>query len=300
MRRLTKLGALALKRSAYLLPADEGALEDFQWLRQEIRDEGGDAWIVEAQFVAGLRDDEIRENFRAMRTADYHALAAEARTLLGRVQDAGAVEDSGIDADLRRLLRRVETTRRVDFFHADGRDEVEALMSSIDGLVASGAKKPTELPHGGALRARTWVTRNGVKVDRMASAWLIRRFIDPAATFVFIHPDKGVPADALRFDMFEGEFTHDGNRCTFEVLLDVSGQAGNRGLVALAQIVHDLDLRDDRYQRPETPGVFALLDGIVSRFDDDHRRIVESAPLFDALYASLGGTARPTTRPEDQ
>jgi len=71
----TKLGALALKRSAYLLPADEGALEDFQWLRQEIRDEGGDAWIVEAQFVAGLRDDEIRENFRAVRTADYHALS---------------------------------------------------------------------------------------------------------------------------------------------------------------------------------------------------------------------------------
>jgi hypothetical protein len=291
MRRLTKLGALALKRSAYLLPADEGALEDFQWLRQEIRDAGGDAWIVEGQFVAGLRDDEIRENFRAMRSTDYQALAAEARSLLDRAQQAAAPEAGTIDAELRRLLRRVETTRQIDFFHADGRDEVEALMSSIDRLVETGAKKSTATPARDALRSRTWATRRGVKVDRMASAWLIRRFIDPAATFMFVAPDKpALPPDALRFDMFEGEFTHDGNRCTFEVLLDVSGQPADRGLAALGQIVHDLDLRDDRYQRPETSGVSALVDGIISRFDDDHRRLAESTPLFDALYASLGGT----------
>jgi hypothetical protein len=95
--------------------------------------------------------------------------------------------------------------------------------------------------------------------------------------------------------MFEGEFTHDGNRCTFEVLLGVSGRGDDRGLAAIAQIVHDLDVRDDRYQRPETAGVAALIDGIVSRVDDDHRRLVESAPLFDALYASLGGPPLPTT-----
>jgi len=301
MRRLTKLGALALKRSAYLLPSDDSALEDFQWLRHEIRAEGGDAWIVEAQFVAGLRDDEIRENFRAMRSAEYQTLAAEARTLLGRLQDAGAPDhEASIDADVRRMLRRVETTRRIDFFHADGRDEVEALMSSIDRLVDSAEKKAAEIPARDALRARTWLTRKGVKVDRMASAWLIRRFIDPAATFMFVTPDQTAPAaDALRFDMFEGEFTHDGNRCTFEVLLDVSGHAEDRGLVALAQIVHDLDVRDDRYQRPETAGVAALLDGIVARIDDDHRRLAESAPLFDALHASLRGTNRQTT-PEDK
>jgi len=102
----------------------------------------------------------------------------------------------------------------------------------------------------------------------------------------------------LRFDMFEGEFTHDGNRCTFEMLLAVSGHGNDRGLAALAQIVHDLDLRDDRYQRPETAGVGALIDGIASRFDDDHRRLAESAPLFDALYASLGGAAPRSIRSE--
>ena len=299
MRRLTKLGALALKRSAYLLPADERTLEDFQWLRQEIQDEGGDAWIVEAAFIAGLRDDQIRENFRAMRAADYHAVAAEARSLLDRVQQAGpAPENPAVDADVRRLLRRVETTRRIDFFHANGREEVEALMSTIGRLIDTRTAKHTQAIPNVELQARTWVTRSGVKVDRMASAWLIRRFIDPAATFVFATDGKSSTPDALRFDTFEGEFTHDGNRCTFEVLLDVSGRSEDRGLVALAHIVHDLDLRDDRYQRPEAPGVAALIEGIVARFEDDHRRIAESTPLFDALYASLGGEALPMTTAE--
>ncbi|OFW11243.1 MAG: hypothetical protein A3H96_25730 [Acidobacteria bacterium RIFCSPLOWO2_02_FULL_67_36] len=297
MRRLTQLGALALKRSAYLLPLSDGALEDFQWLRQEIRDEGGDAWIVEARFVAGLRDDEIRENFRAIRAAEYAALAAESRALLDRVRDGGAERDKpAFEGDRRRLLRRLEATRGVDFFHANGRDEVEALMSTIDRLAETTSKTPAQIPGRAELRARTWITRTGVKVDRMASAWLIRRFIDPAATFVFVAPDSPPPvADALRFDMFDGEFTHDGNRCTFEVLLDVAGLAGDPGLAAIARIVHDIDLRDDRYQRAETAGVTAFVDGIVARFDDDHRRIAESTPIFDTLYASLGGQASNTS-----
>ena len=301
MRRLTRLGALPLKRSAYLLPADDGTLEDFQWLRQEICDEGGDAWVVNARFVAGLGDDEIRERFRAMRSDDYRALAVEARALLERQRDGASGQDeTAIEADRRRLLRRVEATRRIDFFHATERDEVEALMSSIERLVESRNKTPTQVPTGEELRSRTWITRKGVKVDRMTSAWLIRRFIDPAATFVFVAPENtsSIP-EALRFDMFEGEFTHDGNRCTFEVLLAVSGRGDDPGLAALAQIVHDLDLRDDRYQRPETAGVAALIDGIASRFDDDHRRIAESAPLFDALYASLGGTGLRPVRTEN-
>ena len=295
MNRLTKLGALALKRSAYLLPSNESTLEDFQWLRQEISDQGGDAWVVDSRFVAGLHDEEIRERFRAMRSSDYRALAAEARALLDRVRDGDSEQDPAArEAERRRLLRRLEATRRIDFFNAIERDEVEALMSTLERLAGSASQKPSQTPASEELRSRTWVTRRGVKVDRMASAWLIRRFIDPAARFVFVDPESTAPiADALRFDMFEGEFTHDGNRCTFEVLLAVSDRSDDRGLAAIAQIVHDLDLRDDQYQRLETAGVAALVDGIASRFDDDHRRIAESAPLFDALYANLGGAALP-------
>jgi hypothetical protein len=130
----------------------------------------------------------------------------------------------------------------------------------------------------------------------MASAWLIRRFIDPAATFVFVTPDSPPPVpDGLRFDMFDGEFTHDGDRCTFEVLLELSGRSADPGLTAIAQIVHDIDLREDRYQRPEAAGISAMIDGLVARFDDDHRRLAESAPVFDTLYASLGGKAPDTS-----
>lgn len=291
MRRLTQLGALALKRSAYLLPSSDAALEDFQWLRQEIRDEGGEAWVVEARFVAGLRDDEIRERFRTMRAAEHAALAAELRTLLDRLRAGGAApEDATLDVDRRRVLRRLEAARRVDFFHADGRDEVEALMSTIDRVAESTSKAEAQSSARGELQGRTWITRAGVKVDRMASAWLIRRFIDPAATFVFVAPDAPpAVADGLRFDMFDGEFTHDGSRCTFEVLLDVAGRATDPGLAAIAQIVHDIDLRDDRYQRAETAGVAAFIQGTVARVDDDHRRLAESTPVFDSLYASLGG-----------
>ena len=293
MRRLSHLGALAVKRSAYLLPAGDTAFEDFQWLRQAILKEGGDAWILESRFAGGLRDDEIREKFRALRAPDYRELAEAARALLDRIRTPGG-EPAGLDAERRRLGRRVEALRRIDFFHAAGRDEVEVLMAAIDRQGDQARGSASSGPPREALQARTWVTRAGPKVDRIASAWLIRRFIDPAATFAFVRPDgPPPPSDALRFDMFEGEFTHDGDRCTFEVLLDVSEHAADGGLRAIAQIVHELDLHDDRYQRAESAGVAALIDGIASRFDDDHRRLAEGAVIFETLYASLRGKGVP-------
>ena len=296
MRRLSQLGALALKRSTYLLPASDGAVEDFQWLRQEIEADGGEAWVMEAEFVGGLRSEDIREKFRSTRATEYRNLSADARSLVERLRGSSSPgTDETIRTDCRRLRRRFTAVQKIDFFHAEGRDEVEALMSTLDRLSEPTAKKSTQIPSREEFRARTWITRRGVKVDRMASAWLIKRFIDPAATFAFVAADDPPPAgNGVRFDMFEGEFTHDGDRCTFEVLLETSGRAGDSGLVAIGQIVHDIDLRVERYQRPETAGVSALVDGLVARFEDDHRRLAESAPLFDTLYASLGGKAAGT------
>jgi hypothetical protein len=291
LRRLTQLGAIPLKNSAYLLPASDASLEDFEWLRREIVEQGGEGWILQGSLKAGLTNDGAREGFRRARAADFADLTLEARALLDRAR-AAAGDAEGLTAEWRRLDRRVKAVMRIDFFDAPGREELGVLMDTIDRTL-----NPTPAPASASpesLRGRTWMTRTGVKVDRMASAWLIRRVIDPAATFVFTDPDARPPSpDVVRFDMFEGEFTHDGDLCTFEVLLRASTRADDEALQAIAEIVHDLDLKDDRYQRPETAGIAAMIHGITTRHADDQKRIGEGTTLFDALCASLsaGGAA---------
>jgi hypothetical protein len=137
------------------------------------------------------------------------------------------------------------------------------------------------------VRGRTWVTRRGVQVDRIASAWLIRRFIDPEARFKFVGGHDYAPEEGeLRFDMFEAEFTHEGEACTFEVLARRFGLA-RPGLRALAEIVHAIDLKDARFDRPEAAGLERLLAGIALRHAADEDRLREGASVFDALFASF-------------
>jgi hypothetical protein len=143
------------------------------------------------------------------------------------------------------------------------------------------------VPPPGPLQGRIWVTREGVQVDRIASAWLIRRFIDAEARFRFV-PGTGYKPQPgeLRFDMFEGEFTHRGDRCTFEVLL---GHAGldDAALKAIGEIIHDIDLKDDKYGRAETAGVKSLISGIATPGADDEQRLARGAVLLDGLYDSF-------------
>lgn len=132
---------------------------------------------------------------------------------------------------------------------------------------------------------RTWVTRQGVKIDRMASAWLIRRFIDPAARFNFVAPRGYKPAgDEVRFDMYEAEFTHEGPHCTFETLLDRFGLP-DRALRAIGEIVHDIDCKDEKFERAEAPGLALLVDGIARAHPEDAVRIERAGAVFDDLYA---------------
>lgn len=138
------------------------------------------------------------------------------------------------------------------------------------------------------LNGRTWVTRSGVFVDRIGSAWLIRRFIDPQARFKFV-PAKGyVPEPGeLRFDMFEAEFTHEGDRCTFEVLLSRAGLDKNRALIRIAEIVHDIDLKDGKFARPEAEGIKTVVTGICNGTDNDEERLSRGSAMFEDLYRSF-------------
>jgi hypothetical protein len=288
---LNQLGALAIKNSVYVLPANDETLEDLQWLRRGIVTEGGDAWIFRASAVAGHTTESLREAFNAMRTEDYASLGAEARSLLNelRADDTAVKQDAdgpSIEARARKLARQFEAIGRIDFFGAPAREEAMALMHEIEH-----AQEQRETPEMASsdteFSGRRWVTRRGVKVDRIASAWLIRRFIDPAPEFVFVDPETYRHASGeLRFDMFEGEFTHEGDRCTFEVLLQ-HAKLEKPGLAVIAEMVHDIDLKEATFRRPETHGLSAMIDGIAQRHPGDEARLHAGFELFDALFAQF-------------
>ncbi|HLB80248.1 MAG TPA: chromate resistance protein ChrB domain-containing protein, partial [Dongiaceae bacterium] len=213
--------------------------------------------------------------------------AGEARALA----EAGASADE-VAARLVRLRRRFAEVGAIDFFGASGRETVEGLLSGLEARLreAAGAAAPTagEGECFDRSPGRTWVTRARVGIDRMASAWLIRRFIDPEARFKFVaaagyRPRRG----EVRFDMFEAEYTHVGDRCTFEVLVERAGLS-DLGLRRIGEIVHDVDIKDDKFGRPETPGIAQVVAGIAASQAGDMARLERAFALFDDLLATTG------------
>jgi hypothetical protein len=291
-RRLQALGAVTVKSSVYLLPADEQTQEDFEWVLKEVIEAGGEGMICETRLVDGLSDHEARALFNAARDADYAAIATSARAL---VQALPENTDTATRADAATKLARLkaEAARivEVDFFGADGRETVQGLLSALEAQLQESevvedtqSKQAAQLPE---LKGRTWVTRQGVHVDRIASAWLIRRFIDPDARFKFV-PAKGYEPEPgeLRFDMFEAEFTHEGDRCTFEVLLTRAGLK-DPALTVIGEIVHDIDLKDHKFGREEASGIARLVSGIAAATAQDEQRLARGATILDDLYASF-------------
>jgi hypothetical protein len=226
-------------------------------------------------------DAELRAVFDAARDADYEELAREARMI--------AKAEYVSSADVRRLRKRLDEIAAVDFFGAHGRQAADAAIAQAEGRAGrhpdvSGPGAPELTP--AELKGRTWVTRRHVHVDRIASAWLIRRFIDPSPSFKFVDGKDYQPEPGeLRFDMADAEFTHEGDHCTFETLTYRTGLDGDQALVALAEIIHDLDIADDKFGRPETAGVSALIEGICAATPDDPDRLARGAGALDGFYA---------------
>jgi hypothetical protein len=291
-RRVQRIGAVALRGAVYVLPNQPEAAEDLEWLRTELLSDGAEAIICTAMPLAGITDEELRRRFRDARGSEYATLTDEARAV------AGSSTPDEVGRALQRLRRRLDEIGRVDFFGAMERFDAESAIEALSGPPSStpnsaGAKARAE--RGAASeshRGRTWVTREGVFVDRIASAWLIRRFIDPEATFKFVaargyHPRR----DELRFDMYQAEYTHEGDRCTFETLL-TRFELGDPALHALAEIVHDIDYKEAKYDRPETAGVESILRGLVNAHAADADRITQGSAILDVLYAQLGAAPR--------
>src|SRR5262245_19444085 len=272
-RRLQQLGALPLKQAAYVLPDSADAREDFEWLKAEIAAAGGEATILTAHHIDLAADDELVEAFKRARQEDYSTLAKDIETALGKAesrrrprgQRAPAVRRI---ADLfRQRLTAIETT---DFFASAGRDRAITLIERLNAIGGRAALAPTaERSISEQYRNKLWVTRPRPGVDRMASAWLVRRFIDTQARFSFAADRSNVPPDALPFDMFGVDFTHHGDDCTFETLCR-RFNLGDSAIVRLGQLVHDIDLKDAKFGAPESATITAMIDGLQLTHADDH------------------------------
>ncbi|TMA47067.1 MAG: ChrB protein [Deltaproteobacteria bacterium] len=286
-RRLQALGAVAIKNSAYVLPKTDQAREDFEWVLREIIKQGGEASLCEARFVDGLRDDQVEALFNAARDAEYGGIAAEARRVADSLPSEETLAESRrsqVETEVARLKRRLAEVSALDFFGAPGREAADGLVASLEARAQRGLERMADGRQLGDLHGRTWVTRKGIHIDRIASAWLIRRFVDPGAAFKFVPARSYRPEPGeLRFDMFEAEFTHEGDLCTFEVLLARLG-LDDPALRPIAAIVHDVDLKDAKFDRPEAAGIDRLIAGLAMRHREDEDRLARGAAVFDDLY----------------
>ena len=291
-RRLQDLGAVIVKNAVYALPNNEETQEDFAWLAREIVELGGEALVCEAQLVEGLDDRQLTEMFVTARNEDYARLDEEARELESRL--ASEASDGGrneIANQVARLRKQLSEIAAIDFFVADGRDTTERRLAGLEARLQEGSEAMNAeqgmSTAASALASKVWVTREHVQIDRIASAWLIRRFIDPKARFKFVPGRSYTPRQGeVRFDMFEGEYTHEGDRCTFEVLVARAG-LNDPALGAIGENIHDIDLKDGKYGREETAGIRTVIAGIAAAHRDDEQRLARGAAVLDDLYESF-------------
>jgi hypothetical protein len=277
-----------------VLPDSPESREDFEWLKVEIEGAGGEAIVYSADHVDPAAEVALIEQFRGLRQQAYTELASE----LQRLQRPRASQQgpSGRRRDLVRYRERLAAIERVDFFGSAGRDRVVTLLADLEAA-APAAKGKGQHAKGGPgdavqYEGRLWVTRPRPGVDRMASAWLIRRFIDSNARFAFI-TDVKTAGDALPFDMFGAGFGHERDRCTFETLTTRFGIT-DPAVARIAEIVHDLDLKDGKFGAPEAATLGIAIGGLQLSPMDDSMLLDQGMTLFEALYRSFGQSIRPS------
>ena len=278
-RRFKKMGAVQIKTSTYLLPDEPPQHEQFQWLAQQIRDYGGDSTLVRAQGIEGLTRDEIVSLFNTARDLDYAVLRKALQTLIARRRKLDAAAAA---TELERFTRQFRELRQIDFFDSARGHEVAMLLRRAEGPKRS-PKFQTLDPK--QYRGKTWLTRPRPEIDRVGSAWLISKFIDPKATFVFAPSVQSVP-DAIPFDMLDAELSHHGNCCTFETLTKRFA-ISDKAVAKIGEMIHDADLDDARFQRVECVGIDRVLKGWAKEGLPDEEILRRGFECFDAIYAFL-------------
>src|ERR1041385_1202165 len=276
-RRFKKIGALQLTTSTYLLPDQPAHYEHFQWLTKLIRDSGGEATLVRVREIEGMPNEKLIELFNDARDREYasigKALAGFARDRKLRPQMDGVAS----------LTRQFRELRAIDFFNSQRGQEIEMQLQKLERKTSAKGVAPKIHPKD--YRGRTWLTRPHPQIDRVGSAWLIRKFIDPEARFVFA---SKVPthSKAVSFDMMDAEFSHVGDDCTFETLTNRFA-IRDKAVRKIAEMIHDADLEDEKFQRPEAIGIDRVLKGWGKEGLPDEEILRRGFQCFDALYAFL-------------
>lgn len=299
-RRLQQLGAVPVKQAVYALPDTPPAREDFEWLKTEVTSAGGDASVFAADHIDTFSDDALVEEFRRARQEAYGTLAREIERMLARVsakrRPRGA-RGPAVPRLVEAFRGRLAALERIDFFGSAGGDRVASLVAQLEGRLRPSRQTPGLATTSNATdltsyRRRSWVTRPRPGVDRMGSAWLIRRFIDAEARFAFAVDRESLPAaDAIPFDMFGVDFSHRGEDCTFETLCNVFGIT-DPAVARIAQIVHDLDLKDGRFGAPDAGTVGTLIEGLQLTTAEDDLLLERGITLFESLYRAFAKSAR--------
>ncbi len=277
-RKLKKYGALALRTSGYLLPNTPENQERFEWLATAIRKYKGQASVVQVHAMDDLPSEKLIELFNAARSQDYEKLIAELKKRAGK--------NKGEPGEIARLRRRLQEIAAIDFFNSPLRSRAEALLESADsvgqskGIPASARKLRKEYV------GRAWVTRPRPGIDRVSSAWLIRRFIDPNAKFVFASQREQQP-DAVPFDMFQTDgFGHRGEDCTFETLRKEFAIRDPK-VEVIAEMIHDADLSDEKFGRTEALGIDRVLIGWAQQGISDDELLRRGMEAIEGLYCSI-------------
>lgn len=289
-QRLSRVGAVALKNAVYVLPRREECLEDFQWIAEEAAAGGAEAYVCEAEFFEEETNATLIASFRAERDADYQALAEAIREWSRKAEHCVGANRPARDAQaaIARTRKRLDEIARIDFFDSPGRRIVEKQLCGLEEHPEDANTRTRRVSRRADWIGRTWATRRGIHIDRVASAWLIRRFLDRNARFRFVDPKEPPREGELRFDMIGGDFSHEADRCSFETLLVRAGLR-DAALRQIAEIVHDIDLKDGKFGRPEARGIEQLINGLLLTHPKDETRLDRGFALFDELYRSFQG-----------
>jgi len=296
-RKLAKVGAVQLKGAVYILPATEEHEEFLQWLIGEVKSMGGDGAFVKSAEIRTMTDSDIRRLFTTQADQEYHRLEKALDVLERKIQSIrkGTKSEEGkrLADQVAKFTKEFDGVAKRDFFDTSTGKAMRKRIQAVEaGLRDAGKKSPAEAAAVVARRpldyqGKIWATRKNPFIDRMASAWLIKRFIDPKASFTFIDErDIGsLDNTTIAFDVRGAVFTHVGDLCTFEVLVKSFG-IKDRAVKKIAEIVHDLDVKDEKYNKPEAAGVEDILAGIRKTAKNDADGLDRGMTAFEMLYQS--------------